>query len=261
MAMNNEDGNTLWRCYFDDFVHYKLHLGFKPPPLIIEIINNVISPLIIEGGDALTRIASLHVHCHVHHVDLAKITRMLMPISMMENLSPTKDKPIITLRSVEVLMHEVKPTPKMPPTFRSLIITTLFNSAVSSMDAITSENLQCWYRSYHSIVSDYFKLQPDYSDYTSILYLYITQMSMPAMVESILANLTSLTEPQLSIMNATYLVMQCCLDSPSQRGQEVFKALYSKHCGQSVKVFIILSSVLRLLIIFSFYSAHICVTW
>ena len=53
-------------------------------------------------------------------------------------------------------------------------------------------------------------------------------MSVPAMVENILSNLTSLPESQLNIMHATYLVMECYCNLSSQIGHQVFTDLYSK---------------------------------
>ena len=48
-------------------------------------------------------------------------------------------------------------------------------------------------------------------------------MTIPAMKEDILSNLTPDIEKQLNIMHAMYLVMQCCCDSA--KGYQVFKTL------------------------------------
>ena len=57
-------------------------------------------------------------------------------------------------------------------------------------------------------------------------------MSVPAVVENVLSNLTSLYETQLCIMHTTYLVM----DLLPQRGNQVFTTLLSKH-GAEVLLF------------------------
>ena len=51
-----------------------------------------------------------------------------------------------------------------------------------------------------------------------------------------MSNLTPEVEAQLNLMHATYLVMECCCDSSSLRGCEVFRALYSMYFDDNSKV-------------------------
>ena len=57
-------------------------------------------------------------------------------------------------------------------------------------------------------------------------------MSVPAMVENVMSNIASLPETKLSIMHATYLVMECYSDLSPQKGYQVFTALHSKQSAQ-----------------------------
>ena len=60
-------------------------------------------------------------------------------------------------------------------------------------------------------------------------------MSVPSMEEDILGGLTQGNEPQLNIMHATYLVMQCCSESSAADvAKQLFSALHSKYiCEKS----------------------------
>ena len=51
-------------------------------------------------------------------------------------------------------------------------------------------------------------------------------MSIPSMEEDILGGLTQENEPQLNIMHATYLLMQCCSESSAAK---LFFALHSNY--------------------------------
>ena len=58
-------------------------------------------------------------------------------------------------------------------------------------------------------------------------------MSIPSMEEDILGGLTQGNEPQLNIMHATYLVMQCCSESSAADvAKQLFLALHSKYCSE-----------------------------
>ena len=153
--MDDEQGDTIWKQYFDDFVTYKLALDSEPSDLTREIIDAYISPLKSMCKDALSRLVSLHVCFHVHHLDLTKVTRILSQISKVEKematLSPGIN-PTATLTPGSFMEYEDIKSARMPPTLGSFVVTMLFDF-ISNMDASTSESLQCWYRSYRDIVS------------------------------------------------------------------------------------------------------------
>ena len=141
--MDDEQGDTLWRQYFDDFVTYKLGLDSKPLPLTREITDAYISPLKPMCTNALSRMVSLHVCFHVHHLDLTRISNILSQISTFMEQKP------------------IKSASRISPSLGSFIVTMLFDF-ISSTDAAASECLQCWYRSYRDIVSTHFVYPPQY---------------------------------------------------------------------------------------------------
>ena len=154
-AMDNEQGGAIWRQYFDDFITFKLDLESNPSDLTREIIDAYISPLRSMCSDTLSQLVSLHVCFHVHHLDLTKVTRILSQISRVQNemaiLSPKGSlNPTATLTPGSLM--DTRSASKMPPTLGSFIVTMLFDF-ISNMDTAASEDLQCWYRSYHDIVS------------------------------------------------------------------------------------------------------------
>ena len=53
-------------------------------------------------------------------------------------------------------------------------------------------------------------------------------MSIPSMEKDILGGLTQENEPQLNIMHATYLLMQCCSESSAADVAKLFSTLQSK---------------------------------
>jgi len=62
-------------------------------------------------------------------------------------------------------------------------------------------------------------------------------MSIPSMEEDILGGLTQGNEPQLNIMHATYLVMQCCSESSAADvDKQLFLALHSKYISEKSAV-------------------------
>ena len=62
-------------------------------------------------------------------------------------------------------------------------------------------------------------------------------MSIPSMEEDILGGLTQGNEPQLNIMHATYLVMQCCSESSAANvAKQLFLTLHSKYCSEKSPV-------------------------
>jgi len=62
-------------------------------------------------------------------------------------------------------------------------------------------------------------------------------MSIPSMREDILGGLTQENEPQLNIMHATYLLVQCCSEpSAAKVANLLFLALHSRYFLEKLPV-------------------------
>ena len=148
----NEYRDRIWNRYFDDFVHYKLHLTPEASLLAIEILKAYIGP--VTGRSALARLVSLHVRLHVYQMDLTKVTAVLKPISrMQQSLHPAATGSLADL-SVTSPLHDPKSIARIPQTFVSLIVETLYTFALHmSTTESESESLESWYQSYSDIVS------------------------------------------------------------------------------------------------------------
>ena len=67
----------------------------------------------------------------------------------------------------------------------------------------------------------------------SFIALYCLQMSIPSMEEDILGDLTQGNEPQLNIMHATYLLMQCCSEPyAADMANQLFLSLHSEYTSE-----------------------------
>ena len=161
--MDDDQGDTIWRQYFDDFITYKLDLDSKPSLLTREIIDAYISPLKSMHSDALSRMVSLHVCFHVHHLDLTKVSRILSQIYKVEKEMATLSRSTVPAATISTFMEhkDIKSASRMYPSLGSFIVSMLFDFISLSTDA-ASENLQCWYRSYCDIVSIHFVCPPRY---------------------------------------------------------------------------------------------------
>ena len=161
-AMDDEQGDTIWRQYFDDFVTYKLDLDSEPTPLTRDIIDAYISPLKTVCSDSLSQMVSLHVYFHVHHLDLKKVSRILSQIYIVEKEMATLSPNATSTATLSFMKREdITSASRMPPSLGSFIVRMLFDF-ISSTDAAASESLQCWYKSYRDIVSIHFIYPPQY---------------------------------------------------------------------------------------------------
>ena len=149
--MDDEQGNTLWRQYFDDFVTYKLGLDSKPLPLTREITDAYISPLKTMCTGALSQMISLHVYFHVHLTNVSRILSQIYGVEKeMATLFPSPTSMLTSATLVEC--ENITSASGMPPSLRGLIVALLFDF-ISSIDAAATESLQRWYKCYHDIVS------------------------------------------------------------------------------------------------------------
>ena len=148
--MDSDDGEALWTRYFEEFTHCKLHLDSEVSPLLKKILEAYIGPL--ENTDALSRLVSLHVRVHLLQLDLNKLTRILKPLSTLQEemeASCITVEPTASLVSATFPVHSVG---KAPPNFASHIVGMLFKF-LSQTAATDINNLASWYRCYADIVS------------------------------------------------------------------------------------------------------------
>ena len=161
-SMNNDTAQEIWKRYFEDFAHFKLHLESKVLPLTIEILKAYIG--LMDERDSLTRLVSLHVRFQVGQLDLRKLSGILRPISRvqqeMQALSTSVAASITSTVDIQSII-------KMPPTLGVLTVNTLF-TAISSLQASDDEKICQWHRSYNDIVRSYTVIAVQYDYYPSL---------------------------------------------------------------------------------------------
>ena len=150
-AMQSDD--TLWVRYFDDFAWHKLHL-LETTLLTRHILHLYIGIDSLNCEDVLSKLVSLHVRLHVHHLDIAKVVRVLNPISKLESEgSPLKSDPAITLALKSVVSPEHTVGRKGLPIISSFIVTLLFETFCEAVSTKSTDKLTEWHKSYLGIVS------------------------------------------------------------------------------------------------------------
>ena len=147
--MNNDTAQEIWKRYFEDFVHFKLHLESKVLPLTNRILTVYIGS--IDEKDSLTRLVSLHVRLEVGQLDLGKLSRTLRPISRvaqeMETLTTMPDAVLTSITS----MVDIRSVTESPETLGAFTVDILF-TAISSLQEVDDEKINQWHRSYNDIV-------------------------------------------------------------------------------------------------------------
>ena len=148
-SMDNDTAQEIWKRYFEDFTHFKFHLDLKVLPLTIEILKSYIGSM--AGQDSLARLVSLHVRLEVGQLDLGNLSRLLRPISRvqqeMQTLSPTPDAMLASITATV----DIRSVIARPPTLGAFIVDTLF-TAISSLQEVDNEMICQWHRSYNDIV-------------------------------------------------------------------------------------------------------------
>ncbi len=149
-AMDSDDGEELWARYFEEFTMRTLHLDSEKSLLLKKLLEAYIGPL--ESSSALSRLVSLHVRVHLLQLDLNKLTRILKPISALQEemeASYITADPTASLVSATFPVHSVS---KAPPNLASHIVGMLYKF-LSQTGATETENLASWYMCYADIVS------------------------------------------------------------------------------------------------------------
>ena len=151
-AMQRDD--SLWKHYCEDFIWYKLHLSPEKTLFVQDILHLYIGSDLLDCTDALSKLVSLHVRLHVHQLDIAKVLKVLKPISKLESISsPLMPNPTTIFALKSVVSPEHTMDKKGLPNISSFIVTVLFEafSEAGSKDELTQ-----WHRSYLSIVCIHF---------------------------------------------------------------------------------------------------------
>ncbi len=146
-SMKNDTAQEIWKRYFEDFAHFKLHLESKVLPLTSDILKSYFG--LMDGKDFLARLVSLHVRLEVGQLDLGNLSRILRPISRvqqeMQSLSP--DALVTSITLMESVL-------KRPPTLGVYTVDILF-TAISSLKEGDDDTICQWHRSYNDIVRTY----------------------------------------------------------------------------------------------------------
>ena len=129
-----KDSGELWQLYLQDFIHYMLHLEISP------LTEQILQPYIAveEDSDVLTRLVKIHVYLRLHKLDLAKVERILKPISKIQpEANPAASVSVVPLVSSSTLA--------------ALVVDVFFNY-ISYLNETDSEKFEQWYGSYRDIV-------------------------------------------------------------------------------------------------------------
>ena len=152
--MDKDHTQALWERYYNDFEHYMMHLEESPEPKVNPLMKQILEAYIgaqLTSSSVLDRLISLHVHLHVNRLDVNKLTRVLKPISrVQQGLDAAPVVKLDLLTKAEFLDSESASFLKMPPSLAALVVKTLYKSLDESKE---DEEYSAWYRCYYSIVS------------------------------------------------------------------------------------------------------------
>ena len=76
--------NDLWQRYFYDFLLYKLHLGGTYCDISQQILRVLFT--LLHEQNIVERLASLHCHIHVYHLNFAKMVNLLEPLNKIQQV-------------------------------------------------------------------------------------------------------------------------------------------------------------------------------
>ena len=151
-AMQRDD--SLWTHYCEDFIWYKLHLSPEKTLFGQDILPLYIGSDVLDCTDALSKLVSLHVRLHVYQLDIAKVIKVLKPISKLESISsPLMSNPTTIFALKSVVSPEHTMAEKRLPNISSFIVTMLFEAF---SEAASKDELTQWRRSYLNIVCIHF---------------------------------------------------------------------------------------------------------
>lgn len=83
---------SLWRCYFDNFIAYKLGLFDEVDSFQGDFAQQILNAYLcnclesLHSNDASHKMAELHCYFNIHQLSLAKTATMLRPLSRMEKV-------------------------------------------------------------------------------------------------------------------------------------------------------------------------------
>ena len=151
-AMQKDE--SLWNCYCDDVAQHKLHLPPEMTLLTRHILHEYIDIDTLDCEDVLAKLISFHVRLHVHKLDVAKVARLLEPISKLESKGlPLKPVPTTTFAQTSFVSAEYTLGQKMLPNISFFIVAKLFEAFSEASSTTNTVKLTQWHRSYLGIVS------------------------------------------------------------------------------------------------------------
>ena len=145
---------ALWDRYFIDFTHKKLHMEYLEDSISNPLLKAAFSEYVDEGPDAEHRIVLLHVHFHVHQLELAKLAVLLRSLDRIKQIASTVPQSL--KKAVEddyiAAAKESKLIAGAEKDLAVFVIGTLFNTLEAACTNESSNLLQ-WYHTYNGVVS------------------------------------------------------------------------------------------------------------
>ena len=131
----DHDENIFWHAYLQDFVHYMLHLEISP------LTQQILRPYVVVSADnAVSRLVKLHVHLRLHKLDLAKVERILKPISAIHT-------------ETKLTIADTMAVPFDPSFTLAVLVVDVLFSYIASPNQLEDEEFQQWCATYRDIVS------------------------------------------------------------------------------------------------------------
>ena len=153
-----QEDESLWKCYCDNVAQHKLHLPPEMALLTRQILHEYIGIDTFDCEDALSKLISFHVRLHVHNLDIAKVARLLEPISKLETKSLSlHPDPTTPFAQTSVVSPEYIVGQKRLPNISLFIVAKLFGAFSEAASTTSTDKLTQWHRSYLGIVSLQFK--------------------------------------------------------------------------------------------------------
>ena len=122
------------------------------------ILHEYIGIDTFDCEDELSKLISFHVRLHVHNLDIAKVTRLLEPISKLETKSLSlHPDPTTPFAQTSVVSPEYTVGQKRLPNISLFIVAKLFGAFSEAASTTNTDKLTQWHRSYLGIVSLQFK--------------------------------------------------------------------------------------------------------
>ena len=216
--------HLYWDKYFNDFLHHKLGFSQDIPRQTIadQLLQAYLQPIYdIQGDDYLTRLIALHILFRVNQIDLERLAKVLTYLSKLESLDQSLE-PAYSASLVE--STRTTPIRNFSREVATIVCNTLYESIRTSLKSVTHHNLDQfskWYDCYQAIVSICCAILWD----DNIPYICFPQIFEPLAEEQLLSTTNNCLHAKLTILHATYLVMQCSSTTDAKWAIDTFKQL------------------------------------